>query len=106
MKPENYPGKRLKTSATWDTLLSLAVTSEAHILIEQEVYVMRITMDEFNTMKLGACENALYNRIAAKFRALLPGNMGEKLLEKFWGYTLRELSCNSLVNIMDCFVII
>jgi len=67
---------------------------------------MRITREEFETMKLRECENALYNRIASKFRALLPGTMGEKLMEKFWGYTLRELSCNSLVNIMDCFVII
>ena len=67
---------------------------------------MRITQQEFETMRLLECENALYNRIARKFRALLPGTMGEKLMEKFWGYTLQELSCNNMVNIMDCFVII
>jgi hypothetical protein len=67
---------------------------------------MRITMNEFETLKLGECENALYNRIARKFRAMLPETMCNKLLERFWSYTLRELSCNSMVNIMDCFVII
>lgn len=67
---------------------------------------MRITINEFETMKLVECENTLYNRIARKFRALLPGTMGEKLMEKFWNCTLQELSCNSMVNIMDCFVII
>lgn len=67
---------------------------------------MRITIDEFQNMKLGACENALYNRIARKFRAMLPEAMCNRLLEKFWGLTLQELSCNSLINIMDCFVII
>ena len=67
---------------------------------------MRITMEEFQNMKFGECNNALYNRISKKFRDFLPETMCNKLLEKFWNYTLRELSCNSLVNIMDCFVII
>jgi len=67
---------------------------------------MRITRREFETMKFGACENALYNRISRKFRDLLPEAMCNKLLEKFWNLTLQELSCNSIVNIMDCFIII
>ena len=28
------------------------------------------------------------------------------LLEKYWNKTLRELSCNSMVNVMNCFVLL
>ena len=66
-----------------------------------------ILQDEFNTIPLGYIDHKIYNRIRKKFVELFNNEeIADKFLASCWKYSLRELSCNSMVNFMDCFVIL
>ena len=66
-----------------------------------------LTMEEYENMKVYALDNATYNKIERRFVAVMHNEvMGKKLLERFMNMTVRELSANSWVNILDCFVIL
>ena len=64
-----------------------------------------ITYKEYETMKLYEMDNKLYNRIEKSFRRIL-GDKAKILLEKHMTKTIKELSLNNYVNILDCFTII
>lgn len=65
-----------------------------------------ITMNEFETEKVNALPNSIYNRITREIARRYGWNLAEKLLEKFGGMTVKELSCNSMFDIMSCFSVI
>ena len=66
-----------------------------------------ILQEEFNTAPFYCLDNTIYNHIRDKFIALIHNEMVvDSLLQKYWSYTLRELSCNSMVDIMDCFILL
>jgi len=64
-----------------------------------------ITYNEYQNMKIYEMENKLYNRIEKAFSRIL-GDKAKILLEKHMNKTIRELSLNNYVNILDCFTII
>ena len=66
-----------------------------------------IFQTEFNTVHLAYFDNRIYNRIRKQFLATIPNEkIVDTILQKYWNYTLRELSCNSMINIMDCFILL
>ena len=66
-----------------------------------------IFQTEFNTVPLAYFDNRIYNRIRKQFLATIPNEkIVDTILQKYWNYTLRELSCNSMINIMDCFILL
>lgn len=66
-----------------------------------------ILLEEFNTIPFGYVDHKIYNRIRAKFVKLFNSEtVADKFLASYWNYTLRELSSNSMINIMDCFVVL
>ena len=66
-----------------------------------------ITMEEYFNTKVYALDNVIYNRIERKFSNYFHNEaMGKKILEKFMSQTIQELSCNSFVEILDCFIIL
>lgn len=66
-----------------------------------------ILQEEFNTIPFAYLNNTIYNRIRDKFIILFHDEMiADTLLSKYWNYTLRELSCNSIIDIMDCFILL
>lgn len=66
-----------------------------------------ILREEFDTVPFGYMENIIYNRIKREFIRVIGNEIAaERILSKYWHYTLRELSCNSMVNIMECFIIL
>ena len=65
-----------------------------------------LTMAEYDSMKVYALDNVIYARIERKFVNAMGNEMlGRKLLANFMEMTIRELSANSWVNILDCFMI-
>ena len=60
-----------------------------------------ITMDEFESMKLYELDNVTYNRIERAFIKVCGYAVAAKLMKKFAEKTLRELSVNSIVDIMS-----
>lgn len=67
-----------------------------------------LLMEEYETMKVYALDNFIYEKIEAKVTVAVGGNpvIGKKLMEKFMFMTVKELSLNSMFNIMDCFKIL
>ena len=69
--------------------------------------MLTILQEEFNTIPLAYTENQIYNCVKAEFTKLLGSDaVAENFLSNYWHYTLRELSCNSIVNIMKNFRVI
>lgn len=64
-----------------------------------------ITMKEFTEGKLAYVNNIIYNNIESAFISTLGERVGKKILAKHLESSLQELSCNSFVNIMDCFIV-
>lgn len=64
-----------------------------------------ITMDEYNS-KVAYLNNNVYNGIKDAFINALGERIANKILAKYLEKSVRELSANSYVNIMDCFTII
>lgn len=66
-----------------------------------------ILIEEFNTIPIAYLDNRVYNRIRREFLNLLRNEKAvDAILFKYWNHTLRELSCNSMVNVMNCFVLL
>ena len=56
---------------------------------------------------VGQVTEEIYKKIRAKFITLLVSEaIADALLQKFWKKTLREMSCNNIVDIMDCFTLL
>ena len=66
-----------------------------------------VLREEFDSTPLYCVEEEIYKKIRAKFIALLMSEaIADALLQKFWKKTLREMSCNNIVDIMDCFTLL
>lgn len=65
-----------------------------------------LTMTEFETEKVSYLPNAIYNRIMRNIAKRYGWNIAESMMKRFGGMTVKELSCNSMFNVMDCFSVI
>ena len=66
-----------------------------------------ITRDEFDTMPIDYMRKIFYNRLRHEFAKVFGNSdMADRFLLSHSKYTLRQLSCNSMVDVMSCFVII
>lgn len=66
-----------------------------------------LLMSEYETMKVYELDNVIYKKIEYKFVKFTGSEqMAEKLMLKFSSLTVKQLSCNSLINILDCFEIL
>ena len=66
-----------------------------------------LLMREYETMKVYELDNVIYKKIEYKFIKLTGNEMiAKKLMLKFGSLTLQQLSCNSHINIFDCFEIL
>lgn len=66
-----------------------------------------VLREEFDTIPFGYLDDKIYNRIRDKFVTLLCSEVvADALLAKYWHKTLRELSCNSVIDVMSCFVLL
>lgn len=74
---------------------------------EREVNEMLIiTIQEFDSIPIWLLEHTIYNRIIREFAKFLGYDKAEIFVQKYSHFTLRELSCNSFVDIVSCFKII
>ena len=66
-----------------------------------------LLMTEYETMKVYELDNVIYEKIEYKFVKLM-GNekIAKKMMLKFGNLTVQQLSCNSQINIFDCFEIL
>lgn len=66
-----------------------------------------LLMKEYETMKVYELDNVIYKKIEYKFVKFTGSEqMAKKLMLKFSSLTVKQLSCNSLINIFDCFEIL
>lgn len=66
-----------------------------------------VLVEEFNTTPLYCIDELIYKRICKEFAKVLGSEaIAEIFLQKFWHYTLRQLSCASAVDIMNCFILL
>lgn len=66
-----------------------------------------LLMREYETMKVYELDNVIYKKIEYKFVKLTGSEaIAKKLMLKFGSLTVQQLSCNSQVNIFDCFEIL
>lgn len=66
-----------------------------------------VLVEEFNTTPLYCIDELIYKRIRKEFAKVLGGEIiAEMFLQKFWHYTLRQLSCASGVDVMSCFILL
>lgn len=66
-----------------------------------------LLMSEYETMKVYELDNVIYKKIEYKFIKFTGSElMAKKLMLKFSSLTVKQLSCNSLINILDCFEIL
>lgn len=65
-----------------------------------------ITIQEFDSMPIWLLEHTIYNRIVREFAKILGYGRAETFVQQYSRFTLRELSCNSFVDIVSCFTII
>ena len=66
-----------------------------------------LLMREYETMKVYELDNVIYEKIEYKF-VKLTGNelIAKKMMLKFGHLTVQQFSCNSQINIFDCFEIL
>ena len=74
----------------------------------KEVTTMKyLLMREYETMKVYELDNVIYKKIEYKFVKLTGSELiVKKLMLKFGSLTVQQLSCNSQINIFDCFEIL
>lgn len=60
-----------------------------------------ITIDEFNNLKLYEVDDVIYKRIERAFAKVCGYAVATRLMAKFAEKTLRELTANSIVDIMS-----
>ena len=66
-----------------------------------------LLMSEYETMKVYELDNVIYKKIEYKFIKFTGSElMAKKLMLKFSSLTVKQLSCNSLINILYCFEIL
>lgn len=65
-----------------------------------------VTLEEYNSAKLYTLEDRVYNQVRRAFEKAVGYGIAEKLLAKFAGMTLRELSANSYVDILSAVTIL
>jgi len=66
-----------------------------------------LLMTEYETMKVYELDNVIYKKIEYKFVKLTGSEpMAKKMMLKFGSLTVQQFSCNSLINIFDCFEIL
>lgn len=64
-----------------------------------------LTIAEYESTPIACLDNAIYNRIESAFMRLL-GKYGKRFMEKHLDCTVKELSLNNYVNVMDCVTIL
>jgi len=74
----------------------------------KEVNSMKyLLMTEYETMKVYELDNVIYKKIEYKLVKLTGSEqIAKKLMVKFSSLTIQQLSCNSYINIFDCFEIL
>ena len=65
-----------------------------------------LTMDEYENSKLYEIDDAVYKQIERAFVKALGERMAMRLLEKFLEKTVREISANSYVNVLETIIIL
>jgi len=66
-----------------------------------------LLMREYETMKVYELDNVIYKKIEYKLVKLTGSEqIAKKLMVKFGSLTIQQLSCNSYINIFDCFEIL
>lgn len=60
-----------------------------------------LTIDEFETIKVYELDNLTYNKIEAAFVKRLGERVGKKILDKYMEKKLRDLTCQSYVDVMS-----
>lgn len=65
-----------------------------------------LTYFEFDNLKIYALDNIIYNAIEEEFIKFLGERIAKKFMLEHLEITVRELSCNSFVDITKCFRII
>lgn len=66
-----------------------------------------LLMREYETMKVYELDNVIYEKIEYKLVKLTGSEqIAKKLMVKFGSLTIQQLSCNSYINIFDCFEIL
>lgn len=66
-----------------------------------------LLMREYETMKVYELDNVIYEKIEYKLVKLTGSEtIAKKLMVKFSSLTIQQLSCNSYIDIFDCFEIL
>ena len=66
-----------------------------------------LLMTEYETMKVYELDNVIYEKIEYKLVKLTGSELiAKKLMVKFGSLTIQQLSCNSYIDIFDCFEIL
>ena len=66
-----------------------------------------LLMRKYETMKVYELDNVIYKKIEYKLVKLTGSEqIAKKLMVKFGSLTIQQLSCNSYINIFDCFEIL
>lgn len=65
-----------------------------------------LTQDEFLNARLYEIDDRIYNRIKGRFASVLGDEGARRFLERNLDKTVAAISANSLVNIMDCLMIL
>ena len=60
------------------------------------------TTDEFTSTRIFELDNNTYNKIHDKFAKMVGDKGADKLMWQWKDKTLRELSCNSFVDVLSC----
>jgi len=68
--------------------------------------MLLLTMNEYNHLTVGELENRYYNRLYREIAKHLGDKITQKLLAKYMGYTIKQLSLNSVFDVLGCFTII
>lgn len=65
-----------------------------------------VTMEEYDNTKVYALDNKVYRQIERAFVLALGDRLAARMLDKFAGYTLRQLSTNSYVDVLSAVTIL
>ena len=65
-----------------------------------------LTIDEFETIKVYELDNSTYNKIERAFVQRLGEKLGKKILAKYLEKRLKDLTCQSYVDIMSLLTIL
>ena len=65
-----------------------------------------LTIQEFENIKVYELDDVTYNKIEMAFIRTLGEKIGKKILSKYLEKKLKELTCQSYVDIMNCIKIL